>query len=94
MSNLQMWAIIVGALTPPLVAFVQQPRWPGWFRSTVMIGSAAVDGVVVAWLQGDLTAHRFIDAALIAGVAIIAAYHGIWKPSGIAPKIEKASSGA
>lgn len=91
MTNLAMWSLIVGALTPPLVAIIQQPRWAGWVRSTVMIAAAAVDGVGVAYFQGDFTGKRLLDAALVAGVAIIAAYHGIWKPSGIAPKIENAT---
>jgi hypothetical protein len=87
-----MWSIIVGALTPPLLAVVQQPKWPGWLRSTVMLASAAVVGVGTAWLQGTLTFVRFTDSALVAGVAIIAAYHGIWKPSGVAPTIETKTS--
>lgn len=94
MSNLQMWSIILGAITPPVVAFVQQPKWKGTLvRPLIMVGFAALDGIIVAWLQGSLTWNRFTDSALMAGVAIVAAYEGIWKPSGIAPQIEHATSG-
>jgi hypothetical protein len=92
LSNLAMWSLIVGALTPPLVAIVQRPTFNRTFRVIVMIAAAIIDGVVVSWLQGDLNFARFTNSALIAGVAIITAYHGIWKPSGIAPSIERASS--
>jgi hypothetical protein len=92
LSNLAMWSLIVGALTPPLVAIVQRPTFNPTFRVIIMIGSAAIDGVAVAWLQGDLNLARFTNSALIAGVAIISAYYGIWKPSGIAPKTEKATT--
>jgi phage-related minor tail protein len=93
MSNLQMWSIILGAITPPIVAFVQQPKWKGTLvRPLIMVAFAALDGVIVAWLQGALTWNRFTDSALMCGVAIVAAYEGIWKPSGIAPQIEAATS--
>lgn len=88
LSNLAMWSLIVGALTPPLLSVVQQPRWPGWLRTGFMLGAAVVDGVVISWLQGNLDLARFTNSALVAGVAIITAYHGIWKPSGISPAIE------
>jgi hypothetical protein len=91
LSNLAMWSLIVGALTPPLLSVVQQPRFAR-LRPVLMIGAAITDGVVIAWLQGNLDFARFTNSALIAGVAIITAYHGIWKPSGISPAIEKKTS--
>lgn len=92
LSNLAMWSLIVGALTPPLVSVVQRPTFNPHFRVILMIAAAVVDGVVIAWLQGDLTFARFTNSALVAGVAIISAYQGIWKPTGIAPRIERATS--
>lgn len=91
LSNLAMWSLIVGALTPPLLAVIQQPRFDR-FRPVLMIGAAVVDGIVVAWLQGNLDFARFTNSALVAGVAIITAYHGIWKPTGISPAIERKTS--
>jgi hypothetical protein len=92
LSNLAMWSLIVGALTPPLVAVIQRPKWSGTARTFFMLLAATVDGVVVAWLEGNLDFARFTNSALVAGVAIITAYYGIWKPTGVAPKIEKATS--
>ena len=93
LSNLAMWSLIVGALTPPLLSVVQQPRYAR-FRPVLMIGAAVIDGVMVAWLQGNLDFSRFVNSALVAGVAIITAYHGIWKPSGVSPAIEKKTGGS
>lgn len=92
LSNLAMWSLIVGALTPPLLAVVQQPRWPSGLRALFMVAAAVVDGIVVAWLQGNLDFARFTNSALVAGVAIITAYHGLWKPTGVAPAIEASTS--
>jgi len=93
LSNLAMWSLIVGALTPPLLSVIQQPRYAR-FRPVLMIGAAVIDGVVISWLQGNLDFSRFVNSALVAGVAIITAYHGIWKPSGISPAIEQKTGGA
>lgn len=92
LSNLAMWSLIVGALTPPLVAVIQQPKWNGTARTVFMLLAAVVDGVVISWLQGDLDFTRWANSALVAGVAIITAYYGIWKPTGVAPKIEAKTS--
>lgn len=86
-----MWSIIVGALTPPLLAIVQQPRWSGFVRSAFMVGAAAIDGIITTWLEGKINWHDYAQAALMCGVAIIAAYHGFWQPTGIAGKIENAT---
>lgn len=93
MTHLQMWSIIIGALTPPIAAFIEQPRWKGTImRPLVMMGFAVLDGIIIAWLQGSLTWARFTDSALMCGIAIVTAYEGIWKPSGIAPEIEAATT--
>lgn len=92
LSNLAMWSIIAGALTPPIVAIVNRSHWPRGLKSVVMIAAAVVDGIVVSWLQGDLNFARFANSALIAGVAIITAYYGIWKPTGVAPAIEASTT--
>lgn len=91
-TNLAMWAIVVGSLTPPVVAFVNRllgTKNASWERPAIMIGFAIVDGVGTAYFQGSLTGQRFLQAALIAGVAIIAAYQGVWKPTGVAGAIEQ-----
>lgn len=88
MTNMQMWAIIVGALTPPFLAFVQQPQWSGLVRSTVMVAGAAVDGIITVALSDTINWHNYAQAALMCGVAVVAAYEGFFKPSGIAPHIE------
>lgn len=95
MTNLAMWSVIVGALTPPVVALVQNPAWSApakkWIRVAIMVLFAVADGIGTAWIQGSLTWTRWSDSALIAGVAIITAYNGIWKPAGVTPAIEAKS---
>ena len=89
MSNLQMWALVAGFFLPPIQAILQQSKWPQRLRAVVNFAACAVVGAGVAYFQGDLTGRRFVEAGLVVLVATIAAYHGTWKPTGIAPAIEK-----
>jgi hypothetical protein len=88
-SNLQMWSLIVGFLTPPVLAIIQQGGWSKRVRAVVAFAAAMVAGAGTAYFQGDLTGRRFVEAALVVLVATIAAYQGFWKPTDVAPTIEK-----
>lgn len=92
MSNLQLWALVVGFLTPPVLAIIEQSGWSKTIRSLVAFGAALLAGAGTAYFQGDLTSRRFIEASLVVLVAAISTYQGFWKPTGIAPAIEKATS--
>lgn len=92
MSNLQMWALIVGFLLPPVLAVIQQARWSDAFRAVVAFLACAVAGAGTAYFQGDLNFERWVEAGLVILVSAMATYRGLWKPSGIAPAIEAKTS--
>lgn len=92
MSNLVMWSLVVGFFLPPVQAIVQQAHWPSQLRAAVNFAACAVAGVGIAFFQGDLTGRRFVEAALVTLVTTIAVYQGLWKPSNVAPAIEKATT--
>lgn len=87
-----MWQLIIGALVPPVIAVVQRPKFPGWARVAIMLVIAVVASVVVLAVQSDLDFHNWSRTVGLVIVGAIAAYHGIWQPSGIAPAIEAATS--
>ena len=89
MSNLQLWSLIVGFFTPPVLAIIQQGGWSSRVRAVVAFGAALVAGAGTAYFQGDLTGRRFVEAALVVLVAAIATYQSFWKPTGVAPAIQK-----
>lgn len=89
MTNLAMWATIVGFLAPPVIAIIQQSKWSNRVRAVVTFLLALVAGAGTAYFQGDLTGKRFVEAAMIVFVAAIAAFYGFWKPTGVAPKVEE-----
>lgn len=94
MSNLEMWALVVGFLLPPVLSIVMQTGWSEAVQSVVAFLGCALAGAGTAYFQGDLTGRRFVEAGLVVLVTAIATYKGFWKPTRISPTIEKATSPA
>lgn len=92
MSNLEMWALIVGFFLPPAIAIVQQPTWSEPLRAFVTFVVCAVASVGTTYFQGDLTGRRFVEAGLVILVTTIATFKGFWKPTKISTGIEAATS--
>lgn len=92
MSNLEMWALIVGFLLPPVLSILIQTGWSAQVQSVVAFLAAALAGAGTAYFQGDLTGKRFVEAALVVLVTTIATYKGFWKPTKVSPTIEAATS--
>lgn len=92
MTNIQMWALIVGFFLPPVIALVQQPGWSNRVRSVVAFVACAVAGAGTAYFQGDLTGRRFVEAGLVVLVTSMATFRNFWKTTGITPTIEEATA--
>ena len=94
MSNLEMWALVVGFLLPPVLSILMQSGWSQPVQAFVAFVACAVAGAGTAYFQGDLTGRRFVEAGLVVLVTTIATYKGFWKPTRISPTIEEATSPA
>jgi hypothetical protein len=93
MTTLQVWSLIIGTLAPIVIAWIQQPKWPDWLRAVVTAVFCLVVGFGNVWLNGDLTkASDWVGAVGLVFMAAITAYKGFWKPTGIADKMESATS--
>ena len=88
MSNLEMWALIVGFVLPPVLSVVQQSSWSPRLRAVMAFIACALAGAGVAYFQGDLTGRRFVEAGLVVLVTALATYRNFWKPTGISPAVE------
>lgn len=87
------WALILGVLTPLVVALVQQPGWSRPLRAIVSVVASVVVGVITVAANGDLTEPRPVLAVIaLVLVASNTAYTTLWKPTGVAPAIEGATS--
>lgn len=89
------WGLIAGVLTPWLTSVVQQPRWTNRTRAWVGAGISLVVGVLTCLANGDLHVQEGQTVlATIAAVVVAAqaAYSQLWKPTGVSPAIESATS--
>lgn len=92
MGNLEQWSLIVAFFVPPAVAVINQTKWPSKVKAAVFFGVSLVAAAGTAYFQGDLTGKRWLDSALLIVAAGAAYYHGLFKPTGVAPTIEEATS--
>lgn len=88
MTDLEMYALIVGFLLPPVLSVVQQSGWSDRLRAVVAFLACALAGAGTAYFQGDLTGRRFVSASLVVLVTALATYRNLWKPTGVSPAIE------
>ncbi|MEU0184161.1 hypothetical protein ABZ312_23665 [Streptomyces sp. NPDC006207] len=88
----QLWSAFLGFAAPPLIAVVQQPRWSSTAKTLVMLLSSVALGCGSAYFGGQFTAHTVGGNVLIVAIAAGSAYQTVWKPSGVAPRIERATS--
>jgi hypothetical protein len=93
-SNTALWAAALGYVLPLAIAFVNQPRWAPWVKGVLMLAVAAGDGLGTAYFGDQFHGKSVVTCVLVASIAIGVAYHTVWKPSGIAPAIERATSPA
>ncbi|MGW4042938.1 hypothetical protein [Streptomyces sp. NPDC004721] len=94
LTNAELWAAALGYVLPPVIAIVAQPRWTGAVKGLLMLTVAVVVGLGTAYFNGDFSGKPIVTCMLAAAIAIGIAYHTVWKPSGIAPGIERATSTA
>jgi hypothetical protein len=88
-----LWGLIVGVITPPIVAVIQQPTWSTQTRSIVGAGIAVVFAVVTCWVDGSLGHGQTLLATI--GAVLVASqttYRELWSKVGVTQAIEGATS--
>ena len=83
-----MWLLIVGFVSPLVLAVIQQPGWSNSLRSVVAFVYSFVAAAGTLLIQGDVdfTAKNYLTAGLTVLVATIAFYRGFWRTSGTTPE--------
>ncbi|WP_377271939.1 hypothetical protein [Peterkaempfera sp. SMS 1(5)a] len=92
MDNAQMWALIVGAIAPLVIAVINQPTWSAPAKAAITAVASVLIGLGTAYFAGDFAGKDVVTSILTAFVAAITAYHGFFKPSTLAPRLERATS--
>jgi hypothetical protein len=97
-ANLGSLDLVIGWLLPLVIAVLNRPSFPKWARVLVMVGVAAVAGVIAAATQGVFNDFDWSNAGqLFTTIALIAAlahgfYEKFWLRIGVATAIEEKTS--
>ncbi len=92
-TDITLTSIVVGSLLPNVIAIVVQPSWRKEIRGLAAFGICVIAGCLIALLQGDI--GRGSDVATSVVAVLITSqvlYQALWRPSGIVPTIERATT--
>jgi hypothetical protein len=97
MTSAEMWAAVVAFLLPPVIALIQQEGWSERRKAIVAFGAAIVAGLGTTYFAGTLVFEagnlmNILTNCLIVFLGAIAFYSEFWKKTGIAPKIQTATT--
>lgn len=92
MSDLAMWAVVTGTIVPFFVALVNQAHWSAAFKAIVTAIVCVLVASVEVFFKFGWSLHNWTHSVLLVFFTAIATYHLWWKPSGIAPGVEVATS--
>lgn len=85
--------LAMGALVlPPVIAVINQRRWPPQLRGVVAFAVCALYSLVILIIRGPVDFHDWRGTLLLVAGAAFAAHALFWRPSGITPTIEAATS--
>lgn len=86
-------AALVGTFLPLLVAVVQRQHWSNRVRTVVGVAACAIAAVIVSYTKGQLNLHDLATTGFIIFTLTKTTYLSVWKPTGVAEKVEKATGG-
>ena len=97
MSTVQAWAVLLGLITPFLVAFVARPTWSPSQKRYLSVGVAVIVGAINLFVQGLLSNFSWEFGSVVNNIVLVlgasqAAYSLLWKPTGISDKVEQVTS--
>lgn len=90
------YVLLTGPLLPLLQSIINQPHWSATAQAIVGAILAGIAGVAVAWHSGVLGANAGTLFSVANAVILFnlssGFYKHFWKPTGVAPAIENATS--
>ena len=93
-SPVALWLIAVGIFSPLAISTIQQSRFSERTQSIIAFGFYVLVAAVTCLLNGVFTASSLFVAILVVFITGSAAYKNLWKPTGVAPAIEAATTTA
>lgn len=92
LTDLYMYAALVGFFLPPVLAILIQTKWSDRVKAVVAFVACLIAGAGTAYLEADLDGRTWVSASLVVLTTGYATFRNFWKPTGISPAIEKKSN--
>lgn len=83
---------MAATVLPPAIAVINQRHWPAQLKALVALLVCAAYSLAVMIVRGPIHFRDWRDTLLVVAGAAFAAYHLWWRPGGLAPAIEAATS--
>lgn len=87
-----LWALAIGFVTPPVVAVMQEQKWSARTKAIVAFAFYLLIATATAYFTGLFTAPDIGRLWLLIFLSASTSYRNFWKPTGVAPAIEAATS--
>lgn len=87
-----LWALAVGFITPPIVSVLQEQNWSARTKALVAFVFYFLIALVTAYFAGLFTVADIGRLWLLIFLSASTSYRNFWKPTGVSPAIEKATS--
>jgi VIT1/CCC1 family predicted Fe2+/Mn2+ transporter len=92
MTDAQMYAAIIGFFLPLVMSVIIQTGWSKRLQASLLFVVVLLVSLGTLYFTGQLEGKTLITNVLYTFVTAIAAYHGLWKPTQIAPAIESVTN--
>lgn len=93
MTDTASFDLAVGGVAMPFViALINQSTWNPKLRGIVAFFACLGAAALLAALHGTLTLTHWRDTAVLVTGASLVMYHALWRPSGLAPAVEDATT--
>jgi uncharacterized membrane protein YgdD (TMEM256/DUF423 family) len=92
MTDAQMYAAVIAFFLPLLMSVIIQTGWDKRIQAILLFVAVLIVSVGTLFFTGQLEGRSLISSILLTFVTAIAAYHGLWKPTQVAPAIESATN--
>lgn len=89
---LVLWSTVVGFALPPVLSVVMRAQWRPETKGLAAFAACLIAAAGTVWLRGDLRHGADLASSfLLIFSGAIATYRLYWRPTGIAPAIERAT---
>ena len=91
-SPITLWLLAVAIFSPPVISTIQQTRFSARLQSIIAFAFYIAVAAVTVWLNGVFSTATLFVAVVVVFLVGSASYKAFWKPTGIAPAIEQATT--